>query len=66
MQPGQSVIGYYALDLTDANKGKMLEPVRVTRSTLTSVLAPRPNADRSAPRTRTTETSAEAAILCWF
>jgi hypothetical protein len=32
MQPGQSVIGYYALDLTDANKGKVLEPVRVTLS----------------------------------
>jgi hypothetical protein len=32
MRPGQSVIGYYALDLTDANKGKMLEPVRVTLS----------------------------------
>ena len=31
MQPG-TVIGYYALDLTDANKGKMLEPVRVTLS----------------------------------
>jgi hypothetical protein len=32
MRPGDSVIGYYALDLTDANKGKMLEPVRVTLS----------------------------------
>ncbi|SRR5579871_873960 len=32
MQPGQSVIGYYALDLTDANKGKSLEPVHVTLS----------------------------------
>jgi hypothetical protein len=32
MRPGESVIGYYALDLTDANKGKMLEPVRVTLS----------------------------------
>jgi hypothetical protein len=32
MQPGQPVIGYYALDLTDANKGKSLEPVRVTLS----------------------------------
>jgi hypothetical protein len=32
MRPGQSVIGYYALDLTDANKGKSLEPVRVTLS----------------------------------
>lgn len=32
MQPGRSVIGYYALDLTDANKGKTLEPVRVTLS----------------------------------
>ena len=26
------VIGYYTLDLTDANKGKMLEPVRVSLS----------------------------------
>jgi hypothetical protein len=32
MRPGESVIGYYALDLTDANKGKMLEPVRVMLS----------------------------------
>lgn len=32
MSPGQTVIGYYALDLTDANKGKPLEPVRVTLS----------------------------------
>ena len=32
MRPGQSVIGSYALDLTDANKGKLLEPVRVTLS----------------------------------
>jgi hypothetical protein len=32
MRPGLSVIGCYALDLTDANKGKMLEPVRVTLS----------------------------------
>jgi len=32
MQPGQTVIGYYTLDLTDANKGKSLEPVRVTLS----------------------------------
>jgi len=24
------VIGYYALDLTDANKGKMLEPVKLS------------------------------------
>lgn len=31
MRPG-TVIGYYALDLTDANKGKSLEPVRVTLS----------------------------------
>ncbi|VIO78098.1 hypothetical protein CI1B_72330 [Bradyrhizobium ivorense] len=33
MRGGQSVIGYYALDLTDVNKGKPLEPVRVTLST---------------------------------
>jgi hypothetical protein len=26
------VVGYYTLDLTDANKGKMLEPVRVSLS----------------------------------
>jgi len=26
------MIGYYTLDLTDANKGKVLEPVRVTLS----------------------------------
>jgi len=32
MQAGQTVIGYYALDLSDANKGKPLEPVRVTMS----------------------------------
>jgi hypothetical protein len=32
MRPGQTVIGYYALDLTDVNKGKPLEPVRVTLS----------------------------------
>ncbi|WP_245335019.1 hypothetical protein [Bradyrhizobium mercantei] len=32
MRGGQSVIGYYALDLTDVNKGKPLEPVRVTLS----------------------------------
>jgi hypothetical protein len=32
MRGGQSVIGYYALDLTEANKGKPLEPVRVTLS----------------------------------
>jgi hypothetical protein len=32
MRPNQTVIGYYALDLTDANKGKSLEPVRVTLS----------------------------------
>jgi len=29
---GQTVYGYYALDLTDANKGKPLEPVRITLS----------------------------------
>ncbi len=33
MRGGQSVIGYYVLDLTDVNKGKPLEPVRVTLST---------------------------------
>jgi len=32
MRPNQIVTGYYALDLTDANKGKSLEPVRVTLS----------------------------------
>ena len=32
MPPGQTVIGYYALDLSDVNKGKPLEPVRVTLS----------------------------------
>ncbi|GKQ54588.1 hypothetical protein [Bradyrhizobium sp. Ce-3] len=32
MRGGQSVIGYYTLDLTDVNKGKPLEPVRVTLS----------------------------------
>ena len=32
MQPGQTVMGYYTLDLTDANKGKSLEPVRITLS----------------------------------
>jgi hypothetical protein len=32
MQGGQTVIGYYTLDLTDANKGKSLEPVRITLS----------------------------------
>ena len=32
MRPGESAIGYYALDLTDENKGKALEPVRVTLS----------------------------------
>jgi hypothetical protein len=32
MRAGQTVVGYYALDLTDANKGKPLEPVRVTLS----------------------------------
>jgi hypothetical protein len=30
MRAGQTVIGYYTLDLSDANKGKPLEPVRVT------------------------------------
>ena len=30
MRPGQTVIGYYTLDLSDVNKGKPLEPVRVT------------------------------------
>lgn len=33
LRAGQTVIGYYALDLTDVNKGKPLEPVRVTLST---------------------------------
>lgn len=33
MRGGQSVIGYYTLDLTDVNKGKPLEPVRITLST---------------------------------
>jgi len=28
----QPVIGYYTLDLTDANKGKVLEPVKVSMS----------------------------------
>jgi hypothetical protein len=32
MRPGQTVIGYYTLDLSDVNKGKPLEPVRVTLS----------------------------------
>ncbi len=32
MRAGQTVIGYYALDLSEANKGKSLEPVRVTMS----------------------------------
>jgi len=32
MRPGQTVIGYYALDLSDVNKGKPLEPVRITLS----------------------------------
>jgi hypothetical protein len=32
MQPGQTVTGYYTLDLTGANKGKSLEPVRITLS----------------------------------
>jgi hypothetical protein len=30
--PARPVIGYYALDLSDANKGKTLEPVRVSTS----------------------------------
>jgi hypothetical protein len=29
----QPVIGYYALDLTGANKGKLLEPVKVSMTT---------------------------------
>jgi len=33
MKAGQTVAGYYTLDLTDANKGKGLEPVRITMST---------------------------------
>jgi hypothetical protein len=32
MRPGQTLKGYYALDLTRANKGKSLEPVRITMS----------------------------------
>ena len=32
LRAGQTVIGYYALNLTEANKGKSLEPVRVTMS----------------------------------
>jgi len=32
MRAGQTVTGYYTLDLSDANKGKPLEPVRVTLS----------------------------------
>lgn len=32
MRAGQATTGYYTLDLTDANKGKSLEPVRVTLS----------------------------------
>ncbi|MBR0752460.1 hypothetical protein JQ604_09705 [Bradyrhizobium jicamae] len=32
MRAGQTVAGYYTLDLTDANKGKGLEPVRITMS----------------------------------
>jgi hypothetical protein len=28
----QPVIGYYTLDLTEANKGKVLEPVKVSMS----------------------------------
>ena len=32
MRGGQTVTGYYTLDLSDANKGKPLEPVRVTLS----------------------------------
>ena len=30
MRASQTAAGYYTLDLTDANKGKNLEPVRVT------------------------------------
>jgi hypothetical protein len=32
MRAGQTVTGYYTLDLFDANKGKPLEPVRVAMS----------------------------------
>ncbi len=32
LRAGQTVNGYYTLDLTGANKGKSLEPVRVTLS----------------------------------
>ena len=32
LRAGQTVTGYYTLDLSDANKGKPLEPVRVTLS----------------------------------
>jgi hypothetical protein len=32
MRAGQTLIGYYTLDLSDANKGKPLDPVRVTMS----------------------------------
>lgn len=32
MRAGQTVTGYYTLDLSDINKGKPLEPVRVTLS----------------------------------
>jgi hypothetical protein len=32
MRAGQTVAGYYTLDLTGANKGKPLEPVRITMS----------------------------------
>ncbi|KJC58750.1 hypothetical protein UP10_22015 [Bradyrhizobium sp. LTSPM299] len=32
MRWGQTVAGYYTLDLTGANKGKGLEPVRITMS----------------------------------
>ncbi|MBR0875381.1 hypothetical protein JQ633_33850 [Bradyrhizobium tropiciagri] len=32
MKAGQTVGGYYTLDLSDINKGKALEPVRITMS----------------------------------
>jgi hypothetical protein len=32
IRAGQTVTGYYTLDLSEANKGKPLEPVRVTLS----------------------------------
>jgi len=38
MRPGRTVIGYYALDLSEMNKGKPLEPVRVTLSADRKVL----------------------------